>query len=418
MDGIKDFRKFQLGREVKNGGNPGTKVAASALMRGVWIGSDETPIKYPQENLGLKLETTRGYKPYTLGTIKQGPDPLTFEQLGYVLAAAIRGIEKGAADGVGSGKIYHYPWPTKEADYLLVSQTISFVATTKTISDTANKLGFLQANDLIKISGAGVAGNNGIFSVASAEAGSVVVNETIVDESVGATVSIEVLTQTYTAEGGNNVRVDSSGYSFPTSFEISGKGGADMDALMLSSSWTTRQWEKAVGFTSGLAIPAVSEALFCGARLFIDSIGGVIGTTEVPDTMASFGYKANTGLGHQFSGSGNLFFSKAHRKGKTQITCAIALYMNAAALLEYDAWLAGTPRLIRIKIDGPTLATAGTLYSRKSLILDMPGTWSNFPSPDDIEGAEVLSGTFRPAYDPTAGIGPSITLVNELVQLP
>ena len=418
MDGIRDFRKFQLGREVKNGGNPGTKVAASALMRGVWIGSDETPTNYPSENLGLKVETTRGYKPYTLGSINQGPDPLTYEQLGYVLAAAIRGIEKGVADGAGSGKIYKYPWPMRDSDFILTSQTISFVATTKTISDTANQLGFLQANDLIKISGAGVAGNNGIFSVASAAAGSVVVNETLVNESAGATVTIEVLTQTYTAEGGNNVRVDRSGYSFPTSFEISGKGGADMDALLLSSSWTTRQWEKAAGFTSGIAIPAVSEALFAGAKLYIDAINGTIGTTEVPDTMSSFDYKANTGLGHQFAGSGNLFFSKAHRKGKIQITCAIALFMNAAALTEYDAWLSGTSRLIRIKIEGPALATAGSIYSRKSLILDMPGTWSNFPSPDDIEGAEVLSGTFRPAYDPTAGIGPSITLVNELAQLP
>ncbi len=418
MEGIKDFRRFQLGREVKNGNNPGIMVAASALMRGVWIGSDDTPIRFPNENLGLKLETTRGYKPYTLGSIKQGPDPLTFEQLGYVLAAGIRGIERGSADGAGSGKIYQYPWPIRETDYQLVAETISFTSATKTIADSANQLGFLKSGDLIQISGAGVAGNNGIYSIVSATAGSVVVTEAISDEVAAEAITIEVMTQTYTAEGGNNVRVDRSGYSFPTSFQITGKGGADMDALMLSSSWITRQWAKANAFTAGIVIPTVSEALFAGAKLYIDAINGTIGTTEAPDTMASFDYKANTGLAQQFAGSGNLYFSKAHRKGKIQITCAIAMYQNAAALIEYEAWLAGTPRLIRIKIEGPTLTVAGTTYSKKSLILDMPGTWSNFPSPDDIAGAEVLSGTFRPAYDPTAGIGPSITLVNELAQLP
>ena len=418
MDGIKDFRKFQLGREVKNGGSSGTLVAASALMRGVWIGSDDTPLNYPDENLGLKLETNRNYKPFVLGSIKQGPDPLIFEQVGYILAAGIRGIEIGAPDGAGSGHIYHYPWPLRDSDVQLNASTISFDSATKTIADSANGLGFIKPGDLIKVTGAGVAGNLGIFSVVTAAAGAVVVAEVLADEAAGGAIEIEVLTQTYTVEGGNNIRVDRSGYSFPTSFEISGKGGADMDALMLSSSWTTRQWQKVNGFTPAITPQAVSEALFGHSRIFIDDISGTMGLTEKPDTLASFGYKANTGLRHQFSGNGNLFFGKAERKGKVQIACAISLYQNAAGLVEYDAWLNGTPRLLRIKIEGPALVSAGTTYSKKTLILDMPGTWSNFPNPSDIEGAEVLAGQFRPAYDPTAGVGPSITLVNELATLP
>lgn len=418
MDGMKDFRKFQLGREVKNGGLAGGMVAATALMRGVWIGSDDTPINYPNENLGLKQETTRSYMPFVLGSIKQGPDPLTFEQFCYILAAGVRGIEKGAADGAGSGKIYSYPWPVNAASIEKIASTISFTTATKTISDSANGLGLIKAGDLIRISGAGVVGNNGTYTVATAAIGSITVNEAIATEAAGATISIEVLTQTYTVEGGNNARVDRSGYSFPTSFELSGKGGQDMDAIMVSSSWITRQWQKLVAFTAGINPAPVSEALFGNTRLFIDSIGGAMGTTEITDTLASFNYKANTGLAHQFAGTGNLFFSKAERKGKIQIACAISLYQNAQALLEYEAWQNQTPRLLRIRIDGPTLASPGTVYSKKAILLDMPGTWSNFPSPEDIAGAEVLPGQFRVAYDPTAGIGPSITVVNELATLP
>lgn len=418
MDGIKDFRKFQLGREVKNGGAAGTSVAATALMRGQWIGSDDTPVNYPAENIGMIVETTRSYIPYVLGSIKQGPDPLTFEQFPYVLAAAIRGIEKGAADGAGSGKIYPYTWPLTAASVEKTASTISFDSATKTIADSANGLGFILPGDLIRVSGAANANNNKTFSVVTAAAGSVTVTETIVTEAAGASVTIEVLTQTYTAEGGNNLRVERSAYSFPTSFELSGKGGSNADAVMLSSTWITRQWEKlAAGFTAGISPQAVSEALFSKTKLFIDNIGGTIGATEKTDTLASFSYKANTGLAHQFAGTGNLYFSKAQRKGKIQIACAISLYQNAAALVEYDAWLNTTPRLLRILIEGPALATPGTSYSKKTIILNMPGTWVKFPNPEDIEGAEVLPGQFRPAYDSTAGIGPSITVVNELAAL-
>lgn len=419
MDGIKDFRKFQIGREVKTSGGAGTPVAATAIMRGQWVGSDDTPINFPKENVGLQMETTRSYTPFVLGSIKQGPDPVTFEQIPYILAAAIRGIVTGQADGPGSGKIWHYPWPVMATSVEVTAATIGFTSGTKIIADSGNGLGFIQPGDLIRVSGAVNGANNNIFTVVTAAAGSITTVEALITEAAGASITIEVLTQFYTAEGGNNARVERASYCFPTQFEISGKGGNDADALMLSSSWMVRQWEKLVaGFTTGIALPTVSEALFGRSKVFIDPINGVMGATEKTDTLASFSYKANTGLRHQFAGTGNLFFSKAERKGTIQIACAISLYQNAAGLAEYDAWRAGTPRLLRIRIDGPNLATPGTTYSQKAIILNMPGTWVKFPNPEDIEGAEVLPGQFRPAYDSTAGIGPSITVVNELTTLP
>ena len=419
MDGIRDFRKFQLGREVKNGGGAGTPVAATAIMRGQWVGQDDTPINYPAENIGMIVETTRGYIPFVLGSINQGPDPLTFEQFPYILAAAIRGIEKGQADGIGSGKIYQYPWPMTAAGVELIAATLSFTTATKTIADSANGLGFIKPGDLIRVSGAVNGPNNGIFTVATAAAGAITTIEAITTEPAGATITIEVLTQVYTAEGGNNALVERSSYSYPTSFELSGNGGADQDAIMLSSSWITRQWSKlAAGFTAGIALPTVSEVLFGHSKLYIDAIGGTIGTTEKTDTLEAFSYKATTGLKHQFAGTGNLFFSKVERKSRVQLACSISMFQNAAALVEYEAWRNQTPRLIRIKIEGPALATPGTTYTKKTLMLDMPGTWTSFPSPDEVEGAEVLVGEFRPAYDPVAGIGPSITVVNELAALP
>ncbi len=416
MDGIKDFRKFQLGREVKNSGASGTAVAATAIMRGQWTGKDETPVVYPPENIGYKTEVNRSYIPYVLGSIKQGPDVATFEQLPYIFAAGIRGIEVGQADGSGSGRIYHYPWPLTDASTVRTAATISFTAISKAIADSAEGLGFIMPGDLIRVSGS--ASNNGIYKVATAAAAAITVAETLTDEAAGETVTIEVLTQTYTCEGGNNVRVERSTYSFPTSFELSGRGGANADAIMISSSWTTRQWTKLAGFTTGISLPDVDELLFSASKLYIDDVDGSIGTTEKHDTLAGFTYRATTGLAHQFAGNGDLYFSKAHRKGRVMLSLAITMYQNDTALAEYDAWREQKPRLLQIRIDGPTLETAGTSYSKKSLILNMPGMWTSFSEPGDIEGAETLEGQFRPAYDPTADIGPSIIVVNELSALP
>lgn len=419
MDGIKDFRKFQIGRERKNGGAAGTPVAATAIMRGIWMGADDTPITYPEEYIGRIGEINRSYMPYVLGSAKQGPDPVTFEQLPYILSAAIRGIDVGQADGAGSGKIYHYSWPQTPESISLTATTLSFTASTKTIADSGNNFGFLQAGDLIQVSGAGEGDNNDVFRVVTASASSITVSEAVADESAGEKIKIEVLEQVYTFEGGNNKRVEQAAYCFPTSFELFGKGGANADALMLSSAWTVKQWiEKTAGFTSGIALPALSEALFTGCRLFIDDIGGTMGATEALNTLSSFDYKANTGIAHQFAGNGSLGFAKAQRKGKVQLSCALSLYQNDIGQAEYDHWRANDPRLIRIQVDGPALATAGSAYSKKTILIDMPGTWSKFPQNEDIEGAEVLPGQFRPAYDVTAGIGPSITVVNELTALP
>lgn len=419
MEGIKDFRRFQLGREARNNGAPGTVTPATAIMRGQWIGADNTQIVYPDENIGNILETTRGYIPYVLGSIRQGPDALTFEQFPYILAAAIRGIERGAADGVGSGRIYHYPWPRLSSDSEYRAITLSFTAASRTVADSANGLGFIRPGDMIRITGAGQAGNNNFFRVATAAAGSVVVDETLVNESAGATVTIDIVPQAYTVEGGNNVRVDRSTWAYPVSFELSGSGGANADAVMLTSAWNTRQWARVpTGFTPGIALPAVREALFSRSRLFIDNVGGTLGTTERTNTLSAFTYRANTGLRHQFSGSGNLFYGRVERQARIQLTCAITLYQNDAGLAEYDAWLANTTRLLRIRIEGAALTTPGTLYSNRTILLDMPGTWVSFPNLEDLEGAEVLPGQFRPAFDPAAGIGPSITVVNELASLP
>ncbi len=413
MDGVKDFQKFQIGPEVKNTGAPGTAVAATWLCRGTWIGSHDSSRVHPDENLGRIMPGTRTIQPSIKDGVGQGPDPLTFEELPYLLNAAIRSLKSGIKDGAGTGYIRRYDWPIAPSSIEIKAITISFTTGTKIIADSGNGLAFVKTGDLIKVSGS--ASNNGYFNVATGgTSAQIVTTEALTTEAAGALVTVEVVTQVYTGEGGNNARVEKSAFLFPLSFELNGKGGEDQDYYTLSSEWAAQQWAVMVGgFTAGLTPFAVHEALFGNTKIYIDAVGGTIGTTEKTEILAGVGIKVNTGFARRYSGGGKLYYAERSRK-MPEISVSLPLWMNAAGLAEYDAWINNTPRLIRIRIDGPTLATGGTVYTKMALIFDLPGTWESFPKWDAIGGSNILPGTFRVGYDDIAALGPSITVVNEV----
>lgn len=413
MDGVKDFEKFQIGSEIKNAGAPGTAVVATWLNRGTWIPTHDSARVHPDENLGRMMPGTRVIQPSIKDGLTQGPDPLTFEELPYLLNAAIRSLKSGIKDGAGSGYIRRYDWPIGPNTIEIKAATISFASATKKIADSGTGLAFVKTGGLIKVSGS--TSNDGYYTVATGGvAAEIVTTEALVTEAAGAIVCVEVIPQTYTGEGGNNSRVEQSTFLFPLSFEINGKGGEDQDYYTISSEWAARQWAtKAAGFTAGVNPVAVHEALFGNTHIYIDAIGGTIGTTEKTDILSAVGIKVNTGLSRKYSGGGNLYYASRSRK-MPELTVTLPLWMNAAGLAEYDAWQSNTPRLIRIRVDGYTLASAGTLYTKAALIIDLPGTWESFPKWDAIAGSNILPGTFRVAYEDTAALGPSITVVNEV----
>jgi hypothetical protein len=108
-DGIKKLRKVQLGRET----TAGTSVAATAVVRitGATI-EDASTFEFPDEDVGLLVQTERNYVPMVGAKIAWPDNPATFEQLPYILEAGIKKVTTGATDTGGAGKIYVYPFPT------------------------------------------------------------------------------------------------------------------------------------------------------------------------------------------------------------------------------------------------------------------------------------------------------------------
>lgn len=221
-------------------------------------------------------------------------------------------------------------------------------------------------------------------------------------------------TKTYTIEGGDNKVVEEMEYSFVTEFELSGKKN---EAWMMTSTWHGRQ-STVSSFTGALSIPAVSEMLFNKSKIYIDDVGDTIGTTQLAASWIDAKLKVVTGLKAQFTGDGNLYFTFMDFIG-AKATLELSFLHNAAVAAERVLWRSDTPRQIRILIEGNTLADAGTLYSKETFQVDAAGLYTSFSGPnDEDEGSNVSKAVFEWAYNPTAALFGSFTLVNELSAVP
>lgn len=329
-EGLRVFRKLQLGLET----TAGTAVAATIIVRHDGTMEDGTQRNYVDESVGYFVPTDRSYEAFTIARLSMGSSPLTFEQLPYILTTGVKQINSGSADGVGTGKIYTYPFSTTAANTL---------------------------------------------------------------DSV-------------TLEAGNNQQAWEAAYGVCTGFEISGSGGGDSDAIMMSADWIAREWTTTTYTSLGLA--AVEEMMFPKAKLYIDAIDGTMGSTQVIATMVDFSLRVDTGVRAIFTGDGFLYFTDARLRVRPEIKLELGMLYNSTTVTEISNWLAGTSRQIEIKLEGSALGTAGA-YTYKTIKLQLPGSWEKFSGLDDVEGGDHVTGTFRSGYNTTSASGPQIIVVNE-----
>jgi hypothetical protein len=105
--GVKALRNVNLGRE----GTAGTAVAATTKWRGMGVLQDDSPVKFPAEDIGIMTGTDRSFIPKKAGSLLLEAVPATFEQLPHILEMAVK-TAAASADGAGSDFIYEYVFPT------------------------------------------------------------------------------------------------------------------------------------------------------------------------------------------------------------------------------------------------------------------------------------------------------------------
>lgn len=220
--------------------------------------------------------------------------------------------------------------------------------------------------------------------------------------------------KTYTIQGGDNEQVEQMAFTFAESFKISGKPKEPwmMSATLIGNSVDVL----AGGFTSGISLPTVEEILFQKTKLYIDAVGGTIGTTQIPCTLYEFSLDVTTGFNAVFAANGALGFCKING-GMPDIKLHLVFEHNAQSIAEKAAWRALTPRQIRIKGEGSAFTTAGTKYPNHACVIDLAGLWEKIDKLGENNGNDVLEGDFRVAYDPTAAKYAVIEIANQLASL-
>ena len=225
--------------------------------------------------------------------------------------------------------------------------------------------------------------------------------------------------KSYTIRGGDNNRVSQMKGAFVDSFTISGeaKGLVNVAAT----------WKGHRPTSSSFAAISLSSThdliLFQNSKLYIAAVGSYNGavypaiSTQITNTFVGFTLDAS-GLNMQVhTGDGSLNPSFVKAVGG-EITLAITMENDGNASTEWANFQAGTPRVVSILTTGATLSNAGTLFSKKSLIIDCVGVWSEFPSPSESDGNNQIEATLTVRNDLTAGTSGRITVVNELSALP
>lgn len=221
--------------------------------------------------------------------------------------------------------------------------------------------------------------------------------------------------KTYTIEGGDDQQAEEFDYAFIQKLAITGEGKGQ---LMCSADWVGREVTN-TSFTGAISIPTVEDIIFNSGLLYIDDSGGTVGTTQQSGLLRAMSLDWTTGLIPYWTTDGTLDFNSHKLAGKTEeILLSLTYEHIAAAVTEKANYRSKTPRLIQLKFEGSGVATPGTTYSYKTLILNFAGIYEDWDKLGEIDGNDVVEITFRARYIPTDSLKAQAIIVNELTALP
>lgn len=219
----------------------------------------------------------------------------------------------------------------------------------------------------------------------------------------------------YTLEGGDNSGAEVMNYCYVPEWTLSGAGG---EPLKLSSLWKGRTVAPQA-FTAAIAVPTVEAVLFSRGQMWIDTSSDAIGTTVRSNTLLGMELKYNAGIKEVWTADGLTSPTFSFIKMTApEIMLDITFEHDAISIAEKVLWRAETPQRIRLKFTGSTVTTTGTTYDNKVLIIDLYGKWISFDKLDEMDGNDIIKGTFKALYDSTGtSLCCDVTVVNELSAL-
>jgi hypothetical protein len=415
--GTKALRKIQFGAEA----TPGTPIAATALWRGVGVAEDMRQVIFPKEDIGVAPGVDRSYLASLGAKVNLAPIEETFEQGPYLFEMGCKKIGTGIADGAGSGKIYSYPFWTTPANKL--TQPTLGIRTVEAGDDMGIEVMEFGFADAITLDGKGDGGW--------------MMSGTLMGRQITAAAVINATTVSF--DNANHILDSASGFKvangFSASMVVKVIGSVSNDQICAVTARTDGQLTvtqttatEAAGNTitvaqyfsggpAGLTVPTVEDIAFGNTKLFIDAVGGTIGTTQVTNSLLSCTVTIKTGIMGKDTGDGNLYFNHLEFVPE-DITVKMSFLYNGNSQAERANYRNQVARLIRIQSQGSALTTAGTTYTYKTRNIDLAGKWEKFDPIGEQNGSDIIAATFHAKYNATAAKYCVVTYVNQLASLP
>ena len=218
----------------------------------------------------------------------------------------------------------------------------------------------------------------------------------------------------YTFEAGDDYEAERMAYCVPTKINIKGETGqtAKISATLIGHTVSTN------AFTGSLGLPTIEDVLTSKGKVYLDTISGTLGTTQVANSILAFDITYELNWVPKWTMDGNLYFTFPVYTGHK---------ISGRLTFEHSAAVSGTggakqyfrdqtPRLLRVDLIGNTLTTAGTAYSEKHVILDLPLKYNKANVLSDLDGNDTVVMEFRSRYNDTAAAPKAgrFIVVNEL----
>ncbi len=215
-----------------------------------------------------------------------------------------------------------------------------------------------------------------------------------------------------TIEGGDDQDVGEIEYCTLEKLTLKYAAGEEMPWSM-SADLFGRQWTD-TSFTS-LSPATVHE--INTAKLYLDNSGGTIGATQKTSTFLGLEVEIPSNWKPVPTGDGALTFTFVKYVGHKDnpIKGKLRLEHDATGDAEVAAARAGTVRLLRVVGEGAALTTAGTDYSKHTVIFSAAIQYDEVPELDDEDGNDVVELPFHVIYSDS--ITAQIIVVNEAAAL-
>lgn len=220
----------------------------------------------------------------------------------------------------------------------------------------------------------------------------------------------------YTIRAGDDFEVEIMEYALLSKFEVAFKAG---ETVKMSGTALGRQVQAST-FTGSLAIPSIEDVLSSKGKVYLDDVSGTYGTTQVANAIIAGKVTVEIKYAINFTLDGNLYYSYLTYAGH-RITGELTYVHDSAVSGSGGAkqfFRNQTAKLLELKFEGNTVATPGTTYSKKTVIIDLPIKFGKAGVLADQDGGDIVTMSFRSRYNTTKGDAGKFIVVNELANLP